>query len=447
MNKSRLQTQLDKIVLHPFWGYPIFLGILFFIFQATFIIGEHPMNWIESAVELLALTIETNMSEGVLKDLIIDGVIAGVGGVIVFLPNIAILFFFISILQSSGYILRAAKLMDNAMHRVGMSGNSFIPLIMGFGCNVPAIMATETIKDRHSRIITILVNPLMSCSARLPVYLLLCAAFFQQNAGLVIFSIYLLGILLAILLAYLFRKFIVTDEDIDCEIYLTPYQMPSWKNTYNEISHQVNQYLKKMGGVILLASILTWFLGYFPKDHVREQATLEMVAEVDNRYNELIANNPENSQIFETTRDSITHILRTDFQRHIAENSYIGRIGKAIEPAVAPLGFNWKLSSSLLCGIAGKELIVSTMGVLYAGDDSGTTLIKALDRNNQDALTPPIALSFLVFVLIYFPCIPTITTIKSQTESIKWSIFTILYTSALAWIVAFITYRVSSLFF
>lgn len=446
MKKNSLHEKLDKILLHPFWGYPIFLLVLFCIFQATFLLGQYPMNWIESGVELLARSIETHMSDGLLKDLIIDGVIAGVGGVIVFLPNIAILFFFISVMQSSGYILRAAKLMDGAMHRIGLSGNSFIPLIMGFGCTVPAIMATESIRDHHSRIITILVTPLMSCSARLPVYLLLCAAFFQENAGTVIFAIYLLGIVLAIAIAYLFRKFVVTDEDIDCEIYLTPYRMPSFSETFGEINHQVSQYLKKMGGVILLASVLTWFLGYFPKDQVAEQQTMKQVATIEAHYSALIAATPSFEVEFSASRDSATQAIQNNYQRYLAENSYIGRIGKAIEPAVAPLGFNWKLSSALLCGIAGKELIVSTMGVLYAGEENGATLIKALHNNNDGDLSGPAALSFLVFVLIYFPCIPTITTIRSQTESFKWSIITVAYTSVLAWGLAFATFRIASLF-
>lgn len=446
MDKSRLQEQIDKIVLHKFWGYPIFFFILFVIFQATFMIGAYPMEWIENGIDLLSHYIINNMPGGLLKDLIIDGIIAGVGGVIVFLPNIAILFLFISILQSSGYIIRAAKLMDRMMHRIGLSGNSFIPLIMGFGCNVPAIMSTKTIEDKHSRIITVLVNPLMSCSARLPVYLLLCAAFFEKNAGVVIFGIYTLGILLAMLLAYIFRKFVVTDEDTECEYELTPYQIPSLSKTLSDVWGQVAQYLKKMGGIILIASILIWFLGYFPKNAPLEKEYNAQTENVIAEYNNKISQTPEIRAQLISQRDSVLQHNKYLFETTLTENSYIGRIGKSIEPILAPLGFNWKITSALLTGIAGKELIVSTMGVLYSGDDGGNTLIHALAHGKGGDFNPAIALSFLVFVLIYFPCIATVTSIRAATEETKWSIFTIVYTSILAWIVSFAVYHIALAF-
>lgn len=446
MDNSILREQIDKIVLHKFWGYPIFFFILFLIFQATFIIGAYPMEWIENGIDLLSHYIINNMPEGLLKDLIIDGIIAGVGGVIVFLPNIAILFLFISMLQSSGYIIRAAKLMDRMMHRIGLSGNSFIPLIMGFGCNVPAIMSTKTIEDKHSRIITVLVNPLMSCSARLPVYLLLCAAFFEKKAGLVIFGIYTLGILLAMLLAYIFRKFVVTDEDTECDYELTPYRLPSFRQTFNDVWGQVSQYLKKMGGIILIASILIWFLGYFPKNAPLEKEHLAQTETIRAEYDIKIAESPSNKSLLINERDSLLQHNNYVYETSLTENSYIGRIGKSIEPVLSPLGFNWKISSALLTGIAGKELIVSTMGVLYSGDDGGNTLIHALAHSKEGDFNPAIALSFLVFVLIYFPCIATITSIRTATEETKWSIFTIVYTSILAWIVSFAVYHIALLF-
>lgn len=446
MDNSRLQKQIDKIVLHKFWGYPIFFFILFLIFQATFIIGAYPMEWIESGIDTLSHYINNNMPEGLLKNLITDGIIAGVGGVIVFLPNIAILFLFISMLQSSGYIIRAAKLMDRTMHRIGLSGNSFIPLIMGFGCNVPAIMSTRTIEDRHSRIITVLVNPLMSCSARLPVYLLLCAAFFEKNAGLVIFGIYTLGILLAMLLSYAFRKFVVTDEDTECEYTLIPYRVPPLKQTLNDVWEQVSQYLKKMGGIILIASILIWFLGYFPKNETLEKEHLSKIEQIQAEYESQISEHPAKKQSLISERDSVLQHNDYLFQTTLTENSYIGRIGQSIEPILAPLGFNWKISSALLTGIAGKELIVSTMGVLYSGDDGGNTLIHALAHSKNGDFNPAIALSFLVFVLIYFPCIATITSIRTATEETKWSLFTIAYTSILAWILSFAVYHIALLF-
>lgn len=446
MDKIRLQERIDKIVLHKFWGYPIFFFILFIIFQATFMIGAYPMGWIENGIDLLSHYIINNMPEGLLKDLIIDGIIAGVGGVIVFLPNIAILFLFISVLQSSGYIQRAAKLMDKMMHRIGLSGNSFIPLIMGFGCNVPAIMSTKTIEDKHSRIITVLVNPLMSCSARLPVYLLLCAAFFEQNAGLVIFGIYTLGILLAMLFAYIFRKFVVTDEDTECEYLLTPYQFPSITKTLSDVWEQVSQYLRKMGGIILIASILIWFLGYFPKNKGLEKEYLNQTELITQDFAARIEADPASKQVLLNEMDSILQHNKYLFETNLTENSYIGRIGKGIEPVLAPLGFNWKISSALLTGIAGKELIVSTMGVLYSGDDGGNTLIHALAHSRGNDFNPAIALSFLVFVLIYFPCIATVTSIRTATQETRWSVFTIIYTTLLAWIVSFAVYRIALLF-
>lgn len=446
MEKNTFQERLDKIVLHRFWGYPIFFFILYIIFQATFIIGAYPMQWIENGIDLLSQTIITYMPEGLLKDLIIDGIIAGVGGVIVFLPNIAILFMFISILQSTGYIMRAAKLMDKMMHRIGLSGNSFIPLIMGFGCNVPAIMSTKTIEDKHSRIITVLVNPLMSCSARLPVYLLLSAAFFEENAGLVIFGLYMLGILLAILLSYIFRKFVVTDEDTECNYTLPDYSIPSLKATWTDVWGQISQYLKKMGGIILVASILIWFLGYFPKNATLEKEYETQQQQTIELFDLSIAETPDQKEILLTKRDSIMQHNKYEYETQLASESYIGRIGKSIEPIMAPLGFNWKMSSALLTGIAGKELIVSTMGVLYAGDDGGNTLIHALAHSHGNGFNPAVALSFLVFVLIYFPCIATITSIKNATEETKWSVFTIIYTSILAWIMSFIIYNIASIF-
>ncbi len=446
MEKNTFQERLDKVVLHKFWGYPIFFFILYIIFQATFIIGAYPMQWIENGIDLLSQTIITYMPEGILKDLIIDGIIAGVGGVIVFLPNIAILFMFISILQSTGYIMRAAKLMDKMMHRIGLSGNSFIPLIMGFGCNVPAIMSTKTIEDKHSRIITVLVNPLMSCSARLPVYLLLSAAFFEENAGLVIFGLYMLGILLAILLSYIFRKFVVTDEDTECSYDLPDYCFPSLKSTWKDVWGQVSQYLKKMGGIILIASILIWFLGYFPKNELLEQEYEAKQEQIIQQFDSNIQTTPQFKDDLLAERDSIIQHNKYEYETQLASESYIGRIGKSIEPIMAPLGFNWKMSSALLTGIAGKELIVSTMGVLYAGDDGGNTLIHALAHSHGNGFNPAVALSFLVFVLIYFPCIATISSIKNATEETKWSIFTIVYTSILAWVMSFIIYNIASMF-
>lgn len=408
------KERFDLIAMHPFWGYVLFFGLLFIVFQCTFYLGAFPVSWIESGVEGLSNLIRDNMHEGPVKDLLIQGIIGGVGGVIVFLPNILLLFLFISIMESSGYMSRAARLMDGMMHRFGLSGHSFIPLIMGFGCNVPAIMATKSIEDRHSRMITILINPLMSCSARLPVYLLLVGAFFPKHAGFVIFGIYVLGIVLALGISSLLRRFVICDKDTPIRLPLPKYKVPSIKNVLLEVWDRAYQYLKKMGGVIMLASILIWFLNYYP--------------------------------INNTTLD---HEVPSE---HVYK-SYMEHIGEVITPVFEPLGFNWKITTSLLTGIAGKEMIVSTLGVLYSTDPSDThhSLAESLALSEtvpgKRDLTPPIALSLLIFVLVYFPCIPTVMAIKNSSGKWTWSLFSIVYTTLLAWVLAYIAYLSASFFF
>lgn len=397
--KSRTTHFIDAIVTHRIWGYPIFFLFMYLMFEVTFSVGQYPMDWIESGVAWLGEYINIHMPEGPLKAMLVDGVIGGVGSVIVFLPNILILYFFISLMEDSGYMARAAFIMDKIMHKMGLHGKSFIPLIMGFGCNVPAIMASRTIENRKSRLVTMFINPLMSCSARLPIYLVLTAAFFPHHASLVLLSIYAIGIVLAIVMARLFCRFLVKGDDTPFVMELPPYRLPTSKAILRHTWEKGEQYLRKMGGIILVASIVIWALGYYPhSDH------------------------------YETVTEQ-------------QENSYIGRIGKVIEPVMEPLGFDWKLSVGILSGVGAKELVVSTLGVLYADDADADSV----SLGERIPITPLVAFGYMVFVLIYFPCIATLAAIKGETGSWKWTCFVAGYTTVLAWVVSFLIYQVGGL--
>lgn len=399
-NTEMFTRIVDSIVTHKIWGFPIFFVFLYLMFECTFVFGEYPKGWIEWLVEQIASLAETFMPAGPLKDLIVDGIIGGVGGVIVFLPNILLLYIFISFMEDSGYMARAAFIMDKIMHKMGLHGKSFIPLIMGFGCNVPAIMASRIIESRKSRLVTILINPLISCSARLPIYLVMIGAFFPSKASLVLLSIYVTGILLAVLMARIFSRFIVRGDDAPFVMELPPYRMPTAKSVLRHTWEKGAQYLKKMGGIIMIASVIIWFLGYYP-----------------------------NHDAYSTTVEQ-------------QENSYIGQIGKAIEPVIEPLGFDWKMGIGILSGIGAKELVVSTLGVLYTNDDD----IESVDLADRIPITPLVAYGYMLFVLIYFPCIATVAAIKNESGSWKWAAFTICYTTLLAWIVAFLVHQVGGIF-
>ena len=399
LEREQTTRVIDSIVTHRIWGYPIFFLFLYIMFEGTFVLGEYPMMGIEWLVEQIGNLVSHYMPAGPLKDLVIDGIIGGVGGVIVFLPNILILYFFISFLEDSGYMARAAFIMDKIMHRMGLHGKSFIPLIMGFGCNVPAIMASRMIEDRKCRLITMLVNPLMSCSARLPIYLVLIGAFFPGTASLVLLGIYAVGILLAVLMARLFSRFLVKGDDTPFVMELPPYRIPTAKAIFRHTWEKGAQYLKKMGGIIMVASILIWFLGYYPRGNY------DTVAEQQ-------------------------------------EHSYIGQIGKAMEPAIEPLGFDWKLGVGLLSGIGAKELVVSTLGVLYTNEED----IESVNLSDRIPVTPTVALGYMLFVLIYFPCVATLAAIRQESGSWKWAFFAAFYTTALAWVVAYAVNMMGKLF-
>lgn len=438
--KEVSSTQIiDLFVTHKVLGFPIFIFFMWFMFEATFKLGEYPMQWIEWGVEQIGNFVRNFMPEGPLKDLLVDGIIGGVGGVIVFLPNILILYLFISFMEDSGYMARAAFIMDKIMHKMGLHGKSFIPLVMGFGCNVPAIMATRTIESRNSRMITMLINPLMSCSARLPVYVLLTGAFFAENASTVLLLMYSSGILLAVIVAKLFKRFLFSKEDVPFVMELPPYRMPTSKSILIHMWEKAKQYLHKMGGIILIASILIWFLGYFPRETEQGKVYESQIEHV----------NSSNTISEKEKTETITELNRLKNMEH-QQNSYIGRIGQAIQPALAPLGFDWKISVSLLSGMAAKEVVVSTLSVLYTGDsEDSQTLPERLqadkDKEGNPVFTPLVALSMMLFVLIYFPCVATVIAIVNESKSWKWGAFVIAYTCTLAWVVSFTVYQLGSI--
>jgi len=441
-NESDRTQIIDSIVTNKYLGFPLFFFFMWVMFECTFRLGGYPMEWIENGVTLLGNFIRGTMSDGMLKDLLVDGVIGGVGGVIVFLPNILILYAFISFMEDSGYMARAAFIMDKVMHKMGLHGKSFIPLVMGFGCNVPAILATRTIESRNSRMITMLINPFMSCSARLPVYLLFVGVFFKSYASFVLFGLYFTGILIAVLSARLFKKFLFPKEDTPFVMELPPYRMPTLRAVLIHMWDKSRQYLRKMGGVILIASIIIWFLGYFPQNKEREEAYDAQIAKVESGYENKTIDEQESEQLKEEIEE----------QRNIAhqEDSYIGRIGKTIEPVMRPLGFDWKISVSLLSGMAAKEVVVSTLGVLYTGDSENqesleTRLVSETKADGSPTFTPLVVVSLLLFVLIYFPCVATIAAIKEEAGSWKWGIFSVIYTTALAWFISFLVYQIGNL--
>ena len=405
--RTTLTDKIDALVTHKWAAFPLFLLVLYFVFNSTFVIGEHPVRWIESIVSHFSAFVASAMSEGWLKDLVVDGVIGGVGSVLVFLPNILLLYFFISLLEDSGYMARAAFIMDKLMHKIGLHGKSFIPMIMGFGCNVPAILATRTIESPKSRLITTLIIPMMSCAGRMPVYILIAGAFFPKNAGLVMLGLYALGILMAVLGAKILSRFF-KEDDLPFVMELPPYRVPTAKSIFRHTWEKGRQYLQKMSGIILVCSIVIWFLGYFPNQ---------------DRYD-----TPQQQQ----------------------EHSFIGFVGKAMEPALKPLGFDWRMGVGIVAGVGAKELVVSTLGVMYADDEPVALETNADETRLQRALiksvTPAGALAYMVFILLYFPCIATFIAIRNETGGWKWALFTAVYTIVLAWVMAFATFHLASLF-
>jgi len=436
---------IDRILTHKIWGFPIFIFFIWLTFQATFTLGSYPMDWMDAGIGWIGGMIGSYMPDGALKDLIIDGIIGGVGGVIVFLPNILILFFFISLMEDSGYMARAAFIMDKLMHKMGLHGKSFIPLIMGFGCNVPAVMATRTLDNRNDRLLTMLIIPFMSCSARLPVYVLLISAFFIHNQGAILFLIYSIGILLAVLMGLFFKKTLFAKKEVPFVMELPPYRMPTLRNTTIHMWHKGSQYLKKMGTVILFASIIIWAMGYYPRQ-----------VEYSKNYDALLTQVETNSTLTESQKEEKAGQIELSKEEERQEKSYIGKMGHFIEPVIRPLGFDWKIGMSIITGMAAKEIVVSSMGVLYNAsmnaDENSQSLKEKLQeqtftsgpRVGQKVFSPLVAFALMVFVLIYFPCVAVIAAIKKEA-SWKWAIFTMVYTTAIAWIAAFAIYQTGSL--
>ena len=418
--RNTVTEKIDAFVTNRWAAFPLFFIILYLVFDGTFVLGEYPMRWIEWLVSTFGSFVASVMQDGWLKDLVVDGIIGGVGSVLVFLPNILLLYLFISLLEDSGYMARAAFIMDRLMHKIGLHGKSFIPMIMGFGCNVPAVMATRTIENRKSRLITMLIIPLMSCAGRMPVYILIAGAFFPKNAGLVLLGLYALGILLAIVAAKIMSAFF-KEDDLPFVMELPPYRIPTAKSIFRHTWEKGRQYLQKMSGIILVCSMIIWFLGYFP-----------------------------NHNAYDTVQEQ-------------QEHSFIGYIGKAMEPVLKPLGFDWKMGVGIVSGVAAKELVVSTLGVMYADDQPvtvapvsvGDSSLEAasesvaetrLQRALVKSVTPAGALAYMVFILLYFPCIATFIAIKQEGGGWKWAILTAVYTIILAWVAAFITFNIASLF-
>lgn len=448
--------RIDKILTHRILGIPIFIAFIYIMFECTFSLGQYPMDWIEALVEWFSDIVSETLPDGPVKDLIVDGIIAGVGGVIVFLPNILILFLFISFMEDTGYMARAAFIMDKLMHKIGLHGKSFIPLIMGFGCNVPAIMATRTIEDRNNRMLTMLVNPFMSCSARLPVFVLFCGAFFPEHAGAMLFLMYVIGVVVAIIMCKIFKRLLFNTQDLPFVMELPPYRLPTMRTTLLNMWSKASQYLKKMGGIIMVASIIVWFLGVYPRcEEFDEQLDQQLSA-----LNINLEQGTIDDETFAASCDSLT----LAYQSLAQEYSFIGRIGKTIEPVIRPLGFDWKMGVSLIAGVAAKEIVVSSMSVLYrSGDEEDeASLIHSLRNETRDGhliFNTPNVMAFMVFTLVYFPCLASLVAIKNEASHFsdiapstrrrrplrgawRWAVFVAAYTTVLAWILAFLVYNI-----
>ncbi|RJP70270.1 MAG: ferrous iron transport protein B [Ignavibacteriales bacterium] len=446
MNKRQRSHAIDSILTHKYFGFPVFIFFLWVMFQLTFSLGSYPMDWIDAGVAWVGNFIGTVIPEGSLHDLIVDGIIGGVGGVIVFLPNILILFFCISLMEDTGYMARAAFIMDKLMHKMGLHGKSFIPLIMGFGCNVPAVMATRTLENRKDRILTMLIIPFMSCSARLPVYVLLISAFFPANQGLVLLSIYFIGIMLAVFVALVFKKVFFAKQDIPFVMELPPYRIPTLRNTIVHMWNKSVQYLTKMGTIILSASIIIWALGYFPRN-----------VEYTKDYDSLSTKISSDNSLPDKVKEEKLSQIEIDKASERMEKSYIGQLGHFITPVIQPLGWDWKIGVSIITGLAAKEIVVGSMGVLYQSgiedDENSVNLKTKLQQQvftsgpmiGQKVFSPIVAYSLMVFILIYFPCVAVVAAIRKEA-SWNWAIFTMTYTTILAWLLAYGVYKLGGIF-
>jgi len=457
LTRATNSHRIDQLLTNKYMGFPVFLLFLWIMFTVTFTLGAYPQEWINQGVTIVGNAFNGFMPDGSLKQLILEGIIGGVGGVIVFLFNILILFFFISVMEDTGYMARAAFMTDKLMHKIGLHGKSFIPLVMGFGCNVPAIMSTRTIESRNNRLLTMLINPFMSCSARLPVYLLLIGAVFPHHRGTLLFGIYLTGIVMAIVVALIFKNTFFRSGDAPFVMELPPYRMPTMRSTFKHMWSKASQYLKKMGGVIMIASILIWALGHYPVKVTYTKNYDGQKAEVLRNYHNqaLLLQDQAHLARLQQNKDNELRVIDISMKSEHQEKSYIGRIGKGIEPLIRPLGFDWKMGVCLLTGVAAKEIVVSTMGVIYQANEGevnslqekikGATYSNGANKG-KPVFSPLATISFILFTLFYFPCIATVAAIYKESGSWKWAAFSVLYTTGLAWFVSLAVFQIGKLF-
>jgi ferrous iron transport protein B len=434
-----ISRNIDLVLTNRFVGFPIFIIFIWAMFQLTFSLGEYPKAWIETGIYLLKASLNHSLPAGLLKELLVNGIVAGVGSVIVFLPNILVLFFCIAIFEDTGYMSRAAFLMDKIMHLIGLHGKSFIPMLMGFGCNVPAIMASRTLESEKDRILTILITPFMSCSAKLPVYIVLAGTFFAGRAGTVIFCIYLVGILLSIFTGRLFRSTLLKGEDAPFVMELPPYRVPMFKSLLIHMWDRSKLFLKKMGGIILVGSVVVWVLSVFPRtvdysiDYAKEIEKIRIEQKLEGT-----GADPGQLSAEDDRHAAITGLLKAK-KREETENSLLGRIGKGLSPVLSPIGLEWRGGVALLTGFVAKEIVVSTLGVLYAVEEDAPEALQNELRSSE--MTPLSALAMMLFVLLYVPCLATVSTIRRETNSYRWAAFSVVYSTSIAWLVAFGTYQ------
>ena len=443
MNKNervRKTRLIDNYLTNKYLGIPIFIFFMWLTFFATFKLGGYPKHWLEMGIVSLSDMVANILPAGLVKDFLIEGILGGVGGVIVFLPNIVILFLFISLMEDTGYMARAVFIMDRLMHKIGLHGKSFIPLFMGFGCNVPAIMATRIIESRRDRMVTMLITPFMSCSARLPVYILFISAFFAKNQGSVLFLLYFLGIIFAILSSLFLRKVFFKSEEIPFVMELPPYRVPTGRSILKHVIFRTELYLKKIGGIILIASVIVWILSNFPRTVTYSR---DYAAEIQQ-----VKDTPM------TEKDKAESVNRLLLEKRGEKQSlsFMGIIGHSIEPVMKPLGFDWRLSVSIISGLAAKEVVVSTLGVIFQSDNNsgGSSLVERIqnqrDSSGKSLFSPLAAFSFMLFILTYFPCIGVVAAIRRESGNWKWPLFIVVYTTGLAWILSFGVYQIGGLF-
>ena len=455
-DSNRHTRRIDRLVANRWLGFPIFLFVMWAMFSSVFLLGAYPQEWIEKLFTWLGECATAIIPQGAIQDLLVNGIISGIGSVAVFIPQILILYLFISLMEDSGYMARAAFIMDKLMHKMGLHGKSFIPMLMGFGCNVPAIMATRTIESRSSRIITVLITPFMSCSARLPVLILFAGAFFPEHAALVLMGLYLLGVAVAIVTARLLRIAKFHKDETPFVMELPPYRWPTLRATLRHMWEKCAQYIKKIGTVILLSTVVIWFLSYYPRPVEGERGKLAQMSETESSLSSFTANAAEVQshevglkvkaesgklvQMSET--ESFEQVAAEETISGINGNSFIAMLGHAVEPVLAPIGLNWRSGIAIITSIPAKELVVSTLGVLYSSDSEESI---TQDLKNSGDFTPRSAASFLVFILLFFPCIATVAAIANETGSRKWALFSIVYNTAVAWMVAFVVYTIGGL--